>query len=132
MKSFVFSAAALLPLVGAQAPVQAQGIPATVEIDLSNFKFNPDAIVLQHGQPYVLHFVNQAKGGHDFEAKAFFEAATVVAGDRAAIANGKIELGGGQAADVHLTAPAAAGTYEAHCTHFMHATFGMTGKIVVQ
>jgi uncharacterized cupredoxin-like copper-binding protein len=129
MKSFVFSGVALLALAGAQAP--AQGSPTTVEIDLTNFKIGPDAITLQHGQPYVLHIVNQAKGGHDFEAKAFFDAATVAAGDRAVVAKGKIELGGGQSADVHLTAPAA-GTYEAHCTHFMHSTFGMTGKIVVQ
>ncbi len=102
-----------------------------VEIDLSNFKFTPDAITLRHGQPYVLHFVNQAKGGHDFEARAFFDAASVAPEDRAAVAKGKVALGDGQSVDVHLTAPAA-GTYEAHCTHFMHSTFGMTGKIVVQ
>jgi len=129
MKSFLLSAAALFALASSQAP--AQGAAERVEIDLSNFKFTPDAITLQHGLPYVLHFVNQAKGGHDFEARAFFDAASVAPEDRAAVAKGKVERGGGQSVDVRLTAPAA-GTYEAHCTHFMHSTFGMTGKIVVQ
>ena len=128
MKSFL-SAVALLALAGAQAPAQAS--PERVEIDLSNFKFTPSTITLRQGQPYVLHFVNTAKGGHDFAAKAFFDAATVAPEDRAAIAKGEIELRGGQSADVRLTAPVA-GTYEAHCSHFMHSTFGMTGKIVVQ
>jgi uncharacterized cupredoxin-like copper-binding protein len=128
MKS-ILSAVALLALAG--APALAQSSAQQVEIDLSNFKFTPDSITLQHGQPYVLHFVNQAKGRHDFEAGAFFDAASIAPADRAVVAKGKVELRGGQAVDVHLTAPAA-GTYEAHCTHFMHSTFGMTGKIVVQ
>jgi len=79
----------------------------------------------------VLHFVNTAKGGHDFSAKAFFAAAEVAPEDRALVAKGSVELSGGQSADVHLTAPAA-GSYEAHCSHFMHASLGMTGMILVQ
>jgi uncharacterized cupredoxin-like copper-binding protein len=129
MKSFVLSAVALLALTGAQAPAQGGG--ERVEIDLSNFKFTPSTITLRQGQPYVLHFVNNAKGGHDFTAKAFFKAATIEPQDRAVVAKGEIELGGGETADVHLTAPAA-GSYQVRCTHFLHSTFGMTGKIVVQ
>ena len=125
----ILSVLAPFALLGAQAP--AQTAPERVEIDLSNFRFTPATITLRHGQAYVLHFVNTAKGGHDFAAKAFFDAATVAPEDRAAVAKGEIELRGGQSADVRLTAPAA-GTYEAHCSHFMHSTFGMTGKIVVQ
>ena len=127
MKSLILSAAALLALAGAAS---AQTGPEQVEIGLSNFKFSPSTITLQHGQPYVLHFANTAKGGHDFSAKAFFDAAAVAPEDRAAVAKGEIELQGGQSVDIHLTAPAA-GTYEAHCSHFMHSTFGMIGKIVV-
>jgi len=125
----LLSAIALLALTASQAPAQAG--PEQVEIDLSNFKFTPSTIMLQHGQPYVLHFVNTAKGGHDFSAKAFFAAAEVAPEDRALVAKGSVELSGGQSADVHLTAPAA-GSYEAHCSHFMHASLGMTGMILVQ
>lgn len=129
MKPLILSAVALLALTGVAAPAQTG--PERVEIGLSNFKFTPSTITLQHGQPYVLHFANMAKGGHDFSAKAFFDAAAVAPEDRGAVAKGEIELRGGQSADIHLTAPAA-GSYEVHCSHFMHSAFGMTGKIVVQ
>ncbi|MET0309567.1 MAG: cupredoxin domain-containing protein [Sphingomonas sp.] len=104
--------------------------PQRIDIQLSNFKFAPDTIKLVHGQPYVLHLENKAGGSHDFVAKTFFAAAAVAPGDKAKIANGSVELEGGDSADIHLTAPAA-GSYEVHCSHFMHTTFGMTGKIVV-
>ena len=131
MKLFLFPAVALLACAApVMAPASAQGGGTTVEIDLSNFKFSPSTITLHHGQPYVLRFVNKASGGHDFSAKKFFAAATIAPESRKLAAQGKISLDGGQTAEVRLTAPAA-GTYEAHCTHFMHSTFGMTGSIVV-
>lgn len=34
-----------------------------VEIDLKNFAFSPSRLVLQQGQVYRLHFVNQSSGG---------------------------------------------------------------------
>src|SRR4051794_22288781 len=95
-----------------------------VEIDLANFKFTPATITLEHGQPYVLHFVNMASGSHNFAAKQFFSAATIAPEDSAAVKAGMVELHGNDSADVRLVAPAA-GTYEAHCSHFMHSTFGM-------
>lgn len=103
---------------------------ARVEIALSNFKFTPATITLKHGQPYLLHLVNRAEGGHDFVAKKFFAAATVAPSDKASVAKGEVELDGGDAADIRLIAPAP-GSYEVHCSHFMHSTFGMKGTIVV-
>jgi uncharacterized cupredoxin-like copper-binding protein len=110
-------------------PVAAQ--PASVEIELSNFKFTPATINLEHGRDYVLHFVNRSSGGHDFSAPAFFAAAKVAAEDQGKLSkSGRVALGGGEEARIHLTAPAA-GHYKVSCTHFMHTTFGMTGEIVV-
>ena len=128
MRSTLFAA-----LVAASIPAAAQapaGGSDRIEIDLSNFKFTPSLVTLHHGSAYVLHFVNKAGGGHDFVAKSFFAAAEVSPGDRARVANGEIELGGGEAIDIRLVAPAP-GRYEAHCSHFMHSTFGMRGEIVV-
>ena len=99
-----------------------------VDVALSNFKFTPSTIHLHHGQQYVLHLTSS--GGHSFEAKAFFAAATIAPADRATITNGKIELTSTRGADIHLTAPKA-GTYPIKCTHTLHASFGMTGKIIV-
>jgi len=103
--------------------------PQRIDIRLSNFKFAPATITMTHGQAYVLHL--SSSGGHSLVAKAFFAAAAVAPGDRAKIADGSIELEGGESVDIHLTAPAA-GSYAVHCGHFMHSTFGMTGKIVVR
>ena len=101
-----------------------------IEIDLSSFKYRPATITLRHGQAYILHFVNQSGSGHDFVAKKFFGTAQVAPGDRKLIGEGEVELQGGEAADIHLIAPAI-GRYEAHCSHFMHSTFGMNAEIIV-
>jgi len=110
---------------------QSPGSEPQIDIALSNFRFEPSTITLQHAHAYTLHFVNRASGGHDFIAKAFFAAAAVAPSDRGKIAKGGVALKGGDQADVHIVAPAA-GRYDAHCSHFMHSTFGMTAMIVVQ
>ncbi|PTQ11594.1 copper-binding protein [Sphingomonas oleivorans] len=102
-----------------------------IEIDLSNFKYTPETIRLRQGQPYLFHFANRSSGGHNFTAKAFFAAATVAPEDSKLILNGKIELDGGKTADIRLIAPGP-GSYEVHCSHFMHSALGMTGRIVVE
>ncbi len=119
-------------LAGAGWAQTGGGAPApSVEIDLWNFKLDPDAVTLKAGQPYVLHLVNKSDARHNFEAKAFFAAAQVAPEDKAVVGQGTIDLAGNSSRDVHLVAPAA-GDYEAHCTHFMHAALGMKGKILVR
>ena len=117
---------ALIPL----ALIAAAPSPAAERVDvaLSNFKFTPSTIHLHHGQQYILHLTST--GGHSFAAKAFFAAATIAPADRATIANGKVEMTSAHPVDIHFTAPGA-GTYPVKCTHTLHASFGMTGKIIV-
>jgi plastocyanin len=102
-----------------------------VEVDLWNFKLDPDVLNLQAGQPYVLHLVNKSDAGHNFQAKAFFAAAQIAPEDKAAVGQGTVDLAGNSSRDLHLVAPAA-GDYEAHCSHFMHSTMGMKGHILVK
>jgi uncharacterized cupredoxin-like copper-binding protein len=125
--------ARLLPLallLTASASLAQDG-PTRLSVDLSNFKFEPSTLTLHHGQSYTLHLVNRSGGSHDFVAKTFFAAAQIADGDRGKVKNGEVELGGGETADVHFTAPKP-GSYPVKCSHFMHATFGMTGTIVVE
>jgi len=103
----------------------------TVEVDLTNFAFSPARLELKPGAVYRLHFVNKTSGGHDFTAKAFFDDAQIDPEDQAAVKDGMIMLSGNQSADVRLIAPKT-GRYEAKCTHFMHATLGMKGEVLVQ
>jgi uncharacterized cupredoxin-like copper-binding protein len=117
-----------LALVLSPAPAQA---PATVEVQLANFKFTPNTIVLDHGRPYMLRLVNVASGGHDFTASEFFAAAAVAPGDRRWVQEGEVEVPAGQAREIHLTAPAA-GRYKLKCSHSFHKMFGMSGTILVR
>lgn len=100
-----------------------------IDVALSNFKFTPSTIELLHGQSYVLHLTSS--GGHSFAAKEFFSAAAMPAADRKILKDGKVELDGGEVVDLHFTAPRP-GSYPIKCTHFLHASFGMTGKFVVR
>lgn len=105
----------------------------TVTVALTNFKFTPNTITLKSGTTYTLHLVNNGGSGHDFAAPEFFKASTIAPADKSKIDSddGDVDLDSGQSVDVTLT-PNKPGTYKLECTHFMHATFGMTGQIVVQ
>ena len=118
-----FAALAALSLMSI-APAQAQ--PAARTIQVWSFGFNPQPIQLAAGQPVTLAFVNQSGSGHDFTAKEFFANSTITAG---AAPKGKIELGPHQT--VTITLVPRAGTYMAHCSHFLHESFGMHDQIVV-
>ena len=109
----------------AQRPAQER-----VVIDMISFKYKPASITLHHGQAYTLHFVNRARGGHNFAAKAFFAAAQVAPADRAKVSGGEVEVAGGAEVDVQLIATAP-GRYAAHCSHFMHKILGMKAAIIV-
>ncbi len=115
--------AVLLSLPAAASAQQ----PRTVEVHLANFDFAPREIRLRAGEPIVLRLVNDARGGHNFAAPEFFAAAQGLSGP---VTDGKVELAGHASADISLTP--AAGTYRLRCTHTLHASFGMTGEIVVE
>jgi plastocyanin len=102
----------------AQTPVQT--------ISMWSYDFSPKPIHLAAGRPVTLTFVNRSGNGHDFTAKAFFANARITAG---AAPGGEIELGPHQTRSVTLVPRA--GTYKAHCGHFLHRQFGMEDVIVV-
>ena len=117
-------ALALAPLAHAQ---EAQ----TVSVAMSNFAFTPSTIALKSGVPVVLRFTNNAGHGHNFHAPELFASGTVSPADRAKIADGSVEVDGGQTVEVHFT-PQKAGTYPFVCTHFLHQSFGMKGTATVE
>ncbi|HKR25528.1 MAG TPA: cupredoxin domain-containing protein [Allosphingosinicella sp.] len=105
----------------------AQDAPREVEVRLSNFAFAPETVRLRAGEPVVLRLVNGGSGGHNFSAREFFAAAQGVAGP---VENGTVELPGHRSVEVRLTPTR--GSYRLRCTHTLHSTFGMTGRIVVE
>lgn len=128
MRAFQYFILPLFALAASSANAQAT---ATVPVQLSNFRFTPNQIVLEHGQPYVLRLTNASSGGHNFAAGSFFGRASIAAADQTLIKNGSVEVPAGQVREIHLVAPGP-GQYDIKCTHFLHASFGMRGTIVVQ
>lgn len=121
-----FSRLAALGALSMLGVTPAAAQPATVTVGVYSYGFTPNPIHLRAGQPVTLVFVNQSGNGHDFTAAQFFAASTISAG---AAPNGEIELGAHETRSITLTPRA--GTYHAHCSHFLHAMFGMKDLIVV-
>ena len=108
----------LTPAAGAQ--------PVQVVVQVWSFGFGPQPLHLAAGRPVTLTFVNQSGSSHDFTAKTFFATSTVTAG---AAPEGEIDLAPHQSRTITLVPRA--GTYHAHCSHFLHAAMGMTNMIIV-
>ena len=121
-----------LVLMGWVAGAHAQdaATPTTISIALSEFKITPSTIALQPNHPYTFHLTNLGGSGHSFSAKAFFKAVTAAPASTEAVADGTIEVPKVGAVDVTFVT-GQAGEFEMHCTHPLHSTFGMKGKIVV-
>ena len=119
-----FAAAVALSLaIGGSAAAQ----PAAQVIQVWSFGFAPHPIYLAAGRPTTLTFANQSGSGHDFVARAFFANARIIRGK---VEGGEIDLAPHQTVSVTLVPRA--GTYNAHCSHFLHKQFGMTDMIVVR
>jgi plastocyanin len=106
----------------------AAGQPAasTVQIRVWSFGFAPNPLQLAAGRPVTLQFVNQSGSSHDFTAHRFFASSTITGG---AAPGGEIELKPHETKTITLIPRA--GTYPAHCSHFLHETLGMHDDIVV-
>jgi plastocyanin len=107
------------------APAGAESPPAQV-IQVRSFGFAPAPIRLVAGKPVTLTFQNVSGSSHDFTAKEFFAASRITAG---AAPDGEIELRGHESRTITLIPPA--GTYNAHCSHFLHSAMGMHTQIIV-
>jgi plastocyanin len=106
------------------APAAAQPAPQLV-IQVWSFGFAPNPIRLAAGRPVTLTFVNSSGSSHDFTAPGFFQHARILSGPR----DDEVELGPHQTKSVTLIPTR--GTYQAHCSHFLHKQMGMSDWIVV-
>lgn len=122
-----FSRLAALASLSLVLASQAAAQPAQLVIQVSSFSFAPNPIQLAAGKPVTITFDNRSGSGHDFTAKEFFAASTITAG---AAPGGKVALAGHESKSITLVPRA--GTYDAHCSHFLHASMGMTDQIIVK
>ena len=122
MHPYRLAAVAALSLFAAPAAAQ----PAALTIDVQSFSFAPKPIHLRAGQPVTLTFVNRSGSSHDFTAVKFFATSRIMAG---AAPDGEIKLAPHQTRTVTLVP--SAGSYHAHCSHFLHKQMGMSDVIIV-
>ena len=123
-RSVIAAAAAAAISFVATAPIHAQS--ANVVVQIWSFGFGPQPLRLEAGKPVTLTFANQSGADHDFTAQDFFRSATITSG---AAPNGEIELKAHETKTVTLVPRA--GTYHAHCSHFLHKQMGMSDEIIV-
>jgi plastocyanin len=100
-----------------------------IDVRVSSFRFNPAEIQLHHGHRYVRHFTNESAGSH-VRGQAILSGGDDGFRDPGLLSNGSVELRGRKDATLVVVAPAP-GEYEFHCSHFLHRSLGMSGKIVV-
>ena len=103
----------------------------TVQVVMTNYAFTPNALQFRLNTPYHLRLINNSGHDHSFDAPDFFAAVDTAPEDRVKVVAGEVEVEGGQAVDVKIV-PAKPGTYDFHCSHFLHSTFGMTGEALIQ
>lgn len=120
---------ALLPLAlvapaAAQPPPQ---LPPEYVVQLWSFGFAPRPIHLSAGKPVTMVFVNRSGSSHDFSASEFFQNAAITAG---AAPGGEIDLKPHETRSITLVPRA--GTYQAHCSRFLHKQMGMSDTVVVE
>jgi plastocyanin len=117
-------AVAALFLLSLAGPAAAQ--PAQVLVQVYSFGFAPQPIHLAAGRPVTLTLTNRSGSAHDFTAPGFFQHARIIAGGPV---SDEVELRPHETRSVTLVP--AAGTYQAHCSHFLHKQMGMSDTIVV-
>ncbi len=117
-----FALAGVLSMLAASAGAQ----PAQLVIQVYSFGFAPHPIHLRAGAPVTLTFVNQSGSSHDFTAPGFFQHARISSGSAP---DDEIDLAPHQTRTITLVP--ARGTYQAHCSHFLHKQMGMSDEIIV-
>lgn len=123
--TFPRSTAAAALFLALASPALAQG-PAQLVVDVYSFGFGPQPIHLAAGRPVTLVFANRSGSSHDFTAPGFFQHARILAGGPV---GNEVDLRPHETRTVTLIP--AAGTYQAHCSHFLHKQMGMNDEIIV-
>lgn len=106
----------------------------TANVTATEFEFGPSRLRFERGRLYRLHLQDSGGVGHSFSAPEFFAAVALrddTSAQKLRADGGTVELASGESVDVYFQ-PRKAGTFPLQCTHPFHATFGMTGEIVVE
>jgi uncharacterized cupredoxin-like copper-binding protein len=107
-----------------------------VMLELSEFRFEPAALVFREGVPTALTLRNLGDRTHTFRSVGFFKA---IAAQKLVSADGEIadpypetiEVPAGETKQLHFV-PVTKGSYPLECSIPLHAVFGMEGQITIE
>jgi len=104
-----------------------------VQVDMTEYQFNPAEINLSKCQPYLLKLSNRGQKGHDLNSPGFFK--SIIAKDERSerietYPFDEIDVGVGKQASL-LFVPMTKGKFNFKCDKFGHAAHGMKGTISV-
>ena len=107
-----------------------------VTVELSEFEFKPGSLAFREGVPYRLVLRNTGDSRHRFVSEGFFQAIWAhklvsAEGENANPYVKTIEVPPGATKELQFVA-VRTGAYPLECTVFLHAAFGMDGRIVVR
>jgi uncharacterized cupredoxin-like copper-binding protein len=108
----------------------------TVNVKLTEWRYEPKALHFTRGRPYRLHLDNTGIEAHDFSSKEFFQAIATakLVGPKGTMDQPRlvtIGVNDGEAKDLYFV-PVRAGTYYIECEEPLHATFGMRGTVTIE
>jgi len=109
----------------------------TTTVSMTDFAFNPAAIVFRQGVPYKLVIENKGTQKHYFTAEGFFRAIATrklqsnTDGEVKAPYFSAIEVYPGRTLDLYFI-PVKSGSYRLVCTVEGHEGMGMTGEIRIE
>ena len=106
-----------------------------VTITLSDYSFTPEKIEFQRGISYKLRLENKGDRDHDFASEGFFKAIAI---QKLRSQKGEvnspyltlIDVEPGSVKELYFVA-AKLGSYDLECSIFLHAFFGMEGRIII-
>ena len=127
-KAYAIGSATLLVTLLLVAPMAAQK-PIVINVNLVDYRFQPDHLTFEHGIFYQLHLENHGKETHEFTAPTFFATADINNPEIFNAERTEVLLQPGEAKDVFLT-PRRAGTFDLTCAD--HDWYGMVGGITVK
>jgi len=108
----------------------------TVALELSEFQFQPAALVFREGVPTRLTLRNVGDRSHTFVSEEFFKA---IAAQKLVSADGEvgnpyletIEVRSGEEKQLYFV-PVTKGSYPLECSFLLHDVFGMEGLIIIE
>ena len=107
-----------------------------LQVELSEFDYEPETLKFRKGQPYALKLTNTGSITHRFVARGFFRAIAVRGivyedGEAGYPTIEAVSLEPQETKTLYFV-PVISGNYDLSCDRPLHATLGMVGRLLIE